>query len=648
MSIPREIIDEIRNRTSIAEVIGKYVQLTRSGTSLKGLCPFHGEKSPSFNVNEQRNIFHCFGCQEGGDVFKFVMKMENRSFAEVVEDLGTRVGVEIPKRPLTPQEQCAKSENEEMLEANEQAKGFFRNQLAATAGKETREYFKKRGLSQEIIDEFGLGHCGPGWDALAKWWQQKKLDPRVGERAGLLIRKSNWYDRFHDRCVFPVTNYRGRVIGFGGRKMNAPTLSGDAPKYLNSSESPVYKKGEALYGLDTARAAIGKSDRVIVVEGYFDVLGLAQAGIKDAIATCGTALTPQHLQILRRYAKKIVFLYDGDEAGQKAAVRALPLLLEAGVAGLYCAVPMGDDPDTWVQKAGRDHVLSQLDKAPPIVDFWLARQQEKAAKMTNAERRDLLKQLAPVFFKVSDPVMQDHYASKLSQALEVNQELVINAIARKDATIAAGKPEEKPKSDNGFQPSRPPWQGGKGRRWKEEPKGPPSADLPLRTKLEVSSRDDRNLEESLLRLLLGSRRVSDTVRAQQITRFIKDRTLRSLGEKLAEAVVCVTHRDDAADQPDVAAVLDGLDLPDMERSVITRAAVAPLQSDAETTWREFQDLVAALEKRELHEQKKKLKTEIAAAERSKDSARLLVLLGEMRELDRRLPQETTRKREAGD
>lgn len=650
MPIPREIIDEIRARTSIAEVIGKSVALTRTGTSLKGLCPFHGEKTPSFNVNEGRNMWHCFGCGEGGDVFAFVMKQENRTFMEVVEELGERAGIAIPKAPLTREQEEKRSESEEMFFVNERAKAFFTSTLASPAGKAAREYLKKRGIGSDIIEEFGLGYCGPGWDALASWFRQNKLDPRAGVKAGLFTPRrqgDGFYDRFHERLTFTIANYRGRVVGFGGRQMDGPTTQGEgSPKYLNSSESPVYKKSEIMYGLDTARAAIGKHDRVIVVEGYFDLLGLAQAGIREVVATCGTALTPGHLEILRRYTKKVILLYDGDEAGRKAAVRSLPLFIESGMTSLYCPLPDGEDPDTTVMRVGVEAFQKRLSGAESVAEFYIERMRKTSEGKSTEERAELLKRIAPIFWNVSDPVMRDHYSSKLSFALELPQEMVINVIALK------GAPPPKPNENNEVaQPliKRPdfkraggaPWK--PGRKWNDPPPGPPTADLPVAAKLRTTAGGNRNSEETVLRLMLGSRKVAARVRADRILGLFKDRNLCSLGEKIAEAVLRDSRDStdsgteaEPSDQPDVGAVLDAVDFSETERRLITQLSVSPLPSDETTVAKTFEDVRLQLEQRELSSRLKALKAEMAAAQRAHDDARVMALSQEVNEVNRRL------------
>lgn len=649
MAVPRDIIDEIRARTNIVEVVGRYVQLNRSGTALKGLCPFHKEKTPSFNVNEARNIWHCFGCSEGGDVFDFLMKQENRSFMEVVEELGDACGVAIPKAPLTPQQQAARSEADEMFEANERALALFRQTLGTPAGREAREYLQTRGIAEPLQEEFGIGYCGPGWDALARHFRMNKWSAKLAEKAGLLSPRrqgEGHYDRFHERLVFPVRNYRGRVIGFGGRKMSGETTAGDqSPKYLNSSESPVYKKSEALYGLDTARSAIGKAERVIMVEGYFDLLGLAAHGIREVVATCGTALTPQHLDIVRRYnPRTVVLLYDGDEAGRKAAVRVLPLFLQAGVPARYAGLPQGEDPDTWVAKIGGDEFRRFLERASPLAEYYINEVlAAKARDLSAAERAALLKQVAPIFRAVKDPVEMTEYVSRLAEALKLQPSSVATALAPDGAAAAAANGVES-KGNSGAPrrdfPRRE-WKPGGKKPWGPPP-GPPGGDLPLRAKLDAVSAGERNSEETLLRLMLGSRKLADIVRADRIHCLFKDPALKSLGERIAEAVSRTTPRahesnvSDDSDQPDVAAVFKSADFSDSERRLIQQMAIDAVPGDAEAAWKIFQDCRIRLEQRALAERKKQLTHEIKAAERENDSARLMALLSEARDIDRRL------------
>lgn len=640
--VPRDIIDQIRDRTNIVEVVSRYVQLTRSGTSLKGLCPFHKEKSPSFNVNEARNMWYCFGCSEGGDVFDFLIKQENRGFMEIVEELGEACGVPIPKIPLTPQQAAARSVNDEMFEANERAMAFFESALDTPAGKEAREYLEKRGISRELCKEFGIGYCGPGWDACSRHFKMSRYSIPLGEKAGLFSPRKKgegYYDRFHERLVFPVKNYRGRVIGFGGRKLSGETTAGDqSPKYLNSSESPVYIKSEALYGIDTARGAIGKTERVIVVEGYFDLLGLAAHGIREVVATCGTALTPQHLEVIRRYnPRQVILLYDGDEAGRKAAVRVLPLFLNAGIPGRYAGLPQGEDPDTWVAKIGGDAFRSFLEKSAPLAEYYINEVlAPKARDMSAAERAALLKQVAPIFRAVKDPVELTEYVSRLAEALKLQPASVSVALAPEAAAPVSGE-NAKP---SGFQGNsgggKRPWVPASEWKRNKGPAPPAGGDLSVRNKLDSVSAGDRNFEETVLRLMLGSRRIADSVRAHKIVRLFKDPILKSLGERLAEAVSRMPPRTDDTDQPDVAAVSKSAEFDDQERRLIQQMAVNAVPGDLNAALQEYEGCRQRLEQSALAERKRQLVHEIKAAEREDDSARLMALLTEKRDIERQL------------
>ena len=646
MQIPRDIIDEVRNRTSLAEVIGKYVTLTRAGTSLKGLCPFHGEKSASFNVQEAKGVWHCFGCGEGGDVFKFLMKQENRTFVEVVEELAEKAGVALPKVPMTREQEVARSDSDEMFFANEKAKAFFQMNLVSPAGRAAREYLAKRGIGQALIEEYGLGYCGPGWDALAKFFAREGLKSASGIKAGLFVarreNKAGFYDRFHERLTFTITNSRGRVIGFGGRKMEGgSTTEGDsAPKYLNSSESPVYKKSDALYGLDAARAAIGKSDRVIVVEGYFDVLGMAQTGIREVVATCGTALTPGHLQVLRRYTRNVVLLYDGDDAGRKAAQRAVPLFFDAGMSARYCGLPQGEDPDTWAAKAGREAFLKQLTDAPPLAEFFIDQLALAARGKSAAERSALLKRVSPVFARVTDAMELGDYAHRLGDALDLKEDAILRELSSRPGEAPGEKVEPKQTVDGGKRPdfkragpnNRPPF---KSRFGPPEPFGGKmaTADVPMSSKRNVAAREDRNSEELVLRLMLGSKKVADRVRADSVPRLFKDEGLRSLGERLAEAISRHGTGEQQSDQPDVAAVLDDLQnsglSPEEHRLITALCAEDSIATEPETAWNDFLAVLLRLEQRRLSEKIKSLRVEIAAAARARDLTRERTLEAEL-------------------
>ena len=353
----------------------------------------------------------------------------------------------------------------------------------------------------------------------------------------------------------------------------------------------------------------------------------------------GTALTPGHLAILRRYTTKVILLYDGDEAGRKAAVRSLPLFLESGMSALYCGLPTGEDPDTMVMKEGADAFQKRLSGSESVAEFFIERQRRTAEGQSSEECADLLRRVAPVFWKVTDPVLQDHYSAKLADALRLPMEMVVNVIASRGAP--APKPSENSQMGQatGARPDfkragGTPWKP-KG-KWNDPPPGPPTADLPVAAKLRTSAGGNRNSEETVLRLMLGSRKVADRVRADQILGLFKDRNLCSLGEKLAEAVLRVSTDREVNDQPDVGAILEAVDFSEAERRLITQLSVSPLPNDEETTSKTYEDVRLQLEQHALSSRLKQLKTEMAAAQRMHDDARLLELSAEVNDVNRRL------------
>jgi DNA primase len=368
--IPDETLQTIRDRTSIVEIVSNYVSLKRAGRNHLGLCPFHGEKTPSFTVSEERGLFHCFGCGAGGTVFTFLMRVERIEFPEAVEQLAKRAGVALPQL----ERGSGAARREQLYQVNERAARFFQQQLQGAAGSEARAYLEGRGLGAEIIARYGLGFAPASGSALAG-----ALGPQRGLRelaleVGLLGRRADGsaYDRFRGRVMFPIRDRRGQLIGFGGR-----TLGTEQPKYLNSAESPVFRKGEGLYGLGEARDAIRTANRVVVVEGYMDVLQLVQHGIPYAVAVLGTALTERQLLSLRPFGGDellVYFFFDGDQAGRKAAKRAcaeaFKACTDAGLWGRAGFLPEGSDPDSYVRQHGADATLALLDKAAPLEDVY--------------------------------------------------------------------------------------------------------------------------------------------------------------------------------------------------------------------------------------------------------------------------------------
>jgi DNA primase len=335
--IPQEIIEQVKDRTDILDVVSGYVTLSKAGQNFKGLCPFHSEKSPSFMVSPSRQIFHCFGCGTGGNAFTFVMKMEGTSFPETVRELARKAGIAVPEAAQGTRPSQDAGNREKLEQLNETAQAWFAHNLAqAEAGREARLYLKERGMFEDTLEAFGFGYAPESWDGLLKHLLKTGYTLPDLLAAGLITTKegagrnpkdaSGYYDKFRGRVMFPIRDLRRKVIGFGGR-----ILGEGMPKYLNSPETPLFSKSRALYLLEKAREAAGKTETLIIVEGYFDAIALHQAGITNVVATLGTALTPDHIRIIRRYATKAVLLFDPDEAGVRAALRTLDLFVDSGL-----------------------------------------------------------------------------------------------------------------------------------------------------------------------------------------------------------------------------------------------------------------------------------------------------------------------------
>ncbi|MEM8559560.1 MAG: DNA primase, partial [Bacteroidota bacterium] len=354
MPIPDSVIEDVRHAVDLVDVVGDYVRLRRSGVRFVGLCPFHNEKSPSFSVDPQKNLYYCFGCRRGGDLFKFVQEVEGMEFLETVRLLAGRAGIEIPEERGGPSE--AASEREAIHNALRFAARFYYQQLQTEAGQPGLDYYRQRGFTKQTITAFGLGFAPDRWDALTEAALAAHYTPEVLVKADLAREGSRGiYDRFRGRAMFPIVSHVGKVLGFGGRiipGVTPPFKDGDPPKYINSSETPVYHKSEVLYGLRQAKQAIRGEGEALLVEGYTDVVSLHQAGVEHVVASSGTALTPQQVRLAGRYAQAVVLLYDADSAGLDAALRAIDLVLAEGLGVYAVALPDGADPDAFVQQFG--------------------------------------------------------------------------------------------------------------------------------------------------------------------------------------------------------------------------------------------------------------------------------------------------------
>lgn len=414
--IPEEKIREVLERLSIVEVVSDYVQLRRSGSNYTGLCPFHGEKTPSFNVNPAREIFHCFGCGAGGNALSFVMKIEGLAFPEAVKMLARKAGIEIEERQLTLTEKQAQNDRQAFQRINDLTVEYYRSVLEhSPAGAVARKYLEKRTATGEIAAAYQLGYASDRSDGLVQHLKANGADLEKALKLGI-IRKSDrgWYDLFRSRLMFPICDPKGNTIAFAGRVLDA-----SLPKYINSPESPLYHKSSVLFGINMALPAIRSENSVIIVEGYFDHLALFRAGIRNVVATCGTALTASHAALLKRHAAKVFTLFDSDTAGRKATIRSMELFLEQRLPAYVITLPAGDDPDSFLASNTVEDFRSRQTKARPAFDFFV----RSLLAATPADSVDnkvrVIDELAPRFRKIADPVERDLYEKEICRLMAI-------------------------------------------------------------------------------------------------------------------------------------------------------------------------------------------------------------------------------------
>ncbi|HND29986.1 MAG TPA: DNA primase [Myxococcota bacterium] len=433
--LSRQVVEELRSRVEIAEVIGRTVTLRRAGRNLLGLCPFHNEKTPSFNVIPDKGIYHCFGCGAGGDVISFVQKTQGLSFMEAVKELAGSVGMTIEDRALSPEEHrriAAKADLHDVAEAA--AKHFEEMLMVRPEGLPGREYLKKRGITLDTARKYRMGYAPEGWDRLATALQRQHIPMELAVRAGVIKRNDrtgSFYDAFRGRITFVIADEKGKPVAFGGRVL--PEIekrdSNPTPKYLNSSESEIYEKSKTLYGLNWARNAIQRNDRVILVEGYFDAVSLWQSGVEEVVATCGTALTPAHLEKIRRLSRKAVALFDSDEAGMRAATKSMELFLDAGVEARRLDLQGAKDPDEFVQKYGGPAFEEALKRAEPLVEMVVRRTVEKEGSSPEGRVR-ALDSLAPVLRKLP-AMLQVQMVGRVAGWLGLREEDVLGRLGER-------------------------------------------------------------------------------------------------------------------------------------------------------------------------------------------------------------------------
>jgi DNA primase len=558
-------IEEIKSRVDIVELASEYLTLKKAGRNFIGLCPFHQEKTPSFTVNRDKQIFYCFGCGEGGNVITFLMKIADKTFPEAIKDLAEKTGVVLPPMSYGKEGRQKDSLKESIINLNLRAAQQFTRNLASPAGAAAREYLQNRGISDETIKQFRLGYVPDTWRSLTDYFEGSGLSLKLAEQAGLVVagKEGRFYDRFRSRLIFPIENISGEIVAFGGR-----ILEKGEPKYLNSPESPVYIKGRILYGLNKAKEEIRKKGFALIVEGYFDLISLWNAGIGNVVATLGTALTREHLELLRRYTLEVVALFDPDEAGKKALDRSLELFLSMRMRARALILPEGCDPDDYVKKYGKDKLDELIAHAPAISDYYI--DNVLGDGKTFEENRDLIKTAMEFIDKIGNGQVIEKNIFEKRIKLGINQELLKKEIHKKEVQIKSKTVSEKQNIKVHIDP----------------------------------------VEVHLILLLLDYPQKIVQVESEKVLDYFLHPELKNLGEKIIEAYKLLSF-------VDINVILSG----DAERSLrekIYQLSINESPMDNKTMEKDFTDTVRKIKEKWYKDQHRRLKFKLAQAQESGD------------------------------
>ncbi len=576
------LVNEIKRRLSIIDLIESYTSVKKTGRGYVGLCPFHDDRNPSMHIDEEKGLFHCFSCGAGGDILGFYMRYNNTTFPEALQELAKRANIPIEK---TAPRARGSSAAGALFKINSIVSKYYQKTLEESArGKPALEYLEKRGIPREVAKEFGLGYAPEGWDNLAKFLTKHKAPLGLAERVGLVVRRNSGdghYDRFRGRLMFPIVNVDGKVIGFGGR-----VIDGEGePKYINSPESEIYHKRSSFYGLDKSRDHIRRARRAIIVEGYMDFLSVYASGLRNVVATLGTALTRDHVGVLKRYTDRYVVIFDGDESGIKAAVRSLDVFLEEGLLPNVVILPEGTDPDSFLSERGKDALLSLIENAPGLLDFYIdntVREYRSGAITLNRS----VKEIADVLTKVNDPIAKNGYARKAAEKLGVRENEVMSLIR-----FGRGKAAR------------------------------PASVASAVNSTEASHAVAGNSEKTLLAVLLKFPELSEIARAEYESGDIVNPEIRAILEEML-----------VNDVLDASALLQIFqDRP--AQALITEALFSsPGISDRETAGRTIERCIKKVKQRKLDDRLKLLRLRIDEAVRNKDSELEKEILKEYSEL----------------
>jgi len=578
-------IEEVKRRADIVDLVSEYVTLKKGGKNFLGLCPFHKEKTPSFTVNRDKQIFYCFGCGEGGNVLTFLMKMSEMSFPEAVRHLAGKTGIVIPERILTRQEKESSSVRNDVGRVNKMAAAYFSKNLFSQAGKEARDYLRKRGIQDDVIKEFGLGYALDGWRHLRDHFEKAGISLKLVEQSGLVIPKANgggsFYDRFRGRLIFPIEDVGGSVIAFGGR-----IIGSGEPKYLNTSESPVYIKGRNLYGLNRTKEDIRKKGYAILVEGYFDLITLWASGIRNVIATLGTALTRDHVDLMRRYTSHVVAVFDPDEAGKKALTRSIELFLSGNMHAKGVVLPDGYDPDQYLRKHGKESFTQIIDDAESLVDYYIENVIGKVA--TFEEKKDALREAVSFIIHIDNARERDLFIKRVSEKLGSDQQLLT-----KEVNLALKTPAEK-KADASREP-----------------------DINIDT-----------VELSIIHIMLEYPAVVPEIVKKNIFDCFMSANLKSLAVKLADS-----YAKEGSKGFDASQFIQGIDN-DLIRKKLLRMMIDENPYDEKVIDRVTADAMKQVKRKWYKERCRVLKTKIKKAEETDNQELWAKLLEELQRLQR--------------
>ena len=516
--IPEDKISEIRNTADVVDIVSEVVLLKKAGRNYVGLCPFHSEKTPSFTVSPEKQIFYCFGCGVGGNVFSFLMKQEGISFPEAARMLAKRYGIALPIQKISPEQKRRITEKESLLDINRQAMDYFCNALhKSSAGTKAVSYLKERGITQDVINCFNLGYAPGGWDNLLNFFLKKGISPVFLETSGLVLSRKNkngYYDRFRDRIIFPIIDVTMQVIGFGGR-----VLDDSLPKYLNSPETPIYNKGRSLYGLHLAKRKCRESDTVYIVEGYLDLLALYQHGVENVVATLGTALTSEHIRLLKGYSRKMILVYDSDVAGIKAAERCIDIFWKEHVDfrkeyvdTRIIILPAGHDPDSYIFKFGSGAFVDAANTAPGIMSFLIDAAIKKHGLSVEGKIRVISDLKAPLS-AINDRMARSLYIKEVSERIGIDEGSIMEKVRDMSDRKQAG--QKKPTGVHhialeGF---------------------PKTGALNSESDRGVHETENR-LERQILTMMLQFPEILPEIKKRNIIEKFKDNTLKSIGSMI--------------------------------------------------------------------------------------------------------------------